>query len=157
MKGTTITKDITEAIRNSIQLMSDISQTMNDRNVYDDVTLNLVEYVSNHQTFGQITASNLVKTSIIDKLIKTNMVIEKPFKERLKAATKDSYYNLYKLYSKDMYKHPKNDFKQQDVLPYLHDHFFMKGKEELVVLLEDLGNGWKLGPFLLGENTLKGV
>ncbi|KAF2421683.1 hypothetical protein [Bacillus subtilis] len=68
----------------------------------------------------------------------------------------DHYYNLFKHYLRNPNKFPIKDKRFVQFYHELKDYLLMDWKDDVQYALGDMDNGWTLGVFKLGVNTLKG-
>jgi hypothetical protein len=68
----------------------------------------------------------------------------------------DVYYNLFKHLLRDPNRYPILERKEQEFMHDLRDMFFLDGTDEVNYAVGDMEDGWPLGVFKLGVNTLRG-
>lgn len=68
----------------------------------------------------------------------------------------DAYFNLFKHFLREPHKFPYLENRHVALSHDLRDMFFMDGTELVQYALGDMDDGWPLGVFRLGINTLKG-
>lgn len=69
---------------------------------------------------------------------------------------KEAYFNLFKHYLRHPNKFPILDKKLVELQHELRDYFQLDGHEAIHYAMGDMDEGWPLGVFRLGVNTLKG-
>ncbi|MEB2276914.1 hypothetical protein LAV82_23120 [Bacillus sp. ILBB4] len=78
------------------------------------------------------------------------------FKEHFHSSKNDGYYNLFKHYLRNPNKFPLLDRKLVELSHNLRDIFLMDGTDQVHYAIGAMDEGWPVGQFKLGINTLKG-
>lgn len=82
--------------------------------------------------------------------------VHRDFGEEKNAYPEDMYYNLFKHYLRDPNRFPILECLEQELSHDLRDKFLMDGADKVQYALGNMGEGWPIGVFRLGVNTLKG-
>lgn len=78
------------------------------------------------------------------------------FKEETHTVPDEMYFNLFKHFLRDPNKYPILENLKQELSHDLGDKFLMDGTDWVQYALGNMGEGWPIGVFRLGVNTLKG-
>lgn len=88
--------------------------------------------------------------------IRNDITLEEMVKDSSVLQQEDHYYNLFKHYLRNPNKFPILDKRFVQLSHELKDYLLIDWKDEVQYALGDMDNGWTLGIFKLGVNTLKG-
>lgn len=91
-----------------------------------------------------------------DSVGSINTMAELEWQESIRADKEDTYFNLFKHYLRHPNKFPILDRKLVELKHELSDFFQLDGHEKVQYALGNMDDGWPLGVFRLGINTLKG-
>jgi hypothetical protein len=91
-----------------------------------------------------------------DSVGSINTMAELEWQESIRADKEDTYFNLFKHYLRHPNKFPILDRKLVELRHELRDFFQLDGRERVQYALGNMDDGWPLGVFRLGINTLKG-
>lgn len=95
--------------------------------------------------------------SVMEDLAKCeNVLSDHHFQEEATMVPHDMYFNLFKHFLRDPNKYPILESLRQELSHDLADKYFMDGTDRVQYALGNMGEGWPIGVFRLGVNTLKG-
>lgn len=103
-----------------------------------------------------LTLKDATTVHIVDLIGSKYTTEELEWQESKHAGQEDTYFNLFKHYLRHPNKFPILERKLVELRHELHDSFLMDGHEEIHYAMGDMDEGWPLGVFRLGVNTLKG-
>ncbi|MCD7910968.1 hypothetical protein KC480_05440 [Bacillus velezensis] len=126
------------------------------KKIIDDLkTINLKEhsYLSNTKHYSEfMQCKNLgITEGVLNKHTLQSVIADKRSLHH-----KEQYYNLFKHYLKNPYKFPLLDKRFVKLSHELKDYLLIDWTDNIQYALGDMDNGWTLGVFKLGINTLKG-
>lgn len=113
------------------------STALNEADVRNRVKEYLGSILKEHSTFNKITEADV-------------------FNEHIQSSRNDGYYNLFKHYLRNPNKFPLLDRKLVELSHNLRDIFLMDGTDQVHYAIGTMDEGWPVGQFKLGINTLKG-
>ncbi|MGG1453531.1 hypothetical protein ABE325_21725 [Bacillus licheniformis] len=174
-KGKTFNESYTSVLNEMHDILSviisDNIQEKKDIHIFDEITEQYVVFkkvisdligvsIKDHLNtselksyFDLIQGKNLQFKDLVNK---DNITQEKVIKETASLRQEELYYNLFKHYLRNPNKFPILDKRFIQLSHELKDYLLGDWNDEVQYALGDMDNGWTLGIFKLGVNTLKG-
>lgn len=148
-------------------------------NIKESTHVALIDSILSHYDVFKKSVNEVINAAILDRAIQQSTMDHATHKESLISGQIDTailkdinayyqtqehtsmhpeymYYNLYKHYLREPNRYPVLERKDVEVLHDLRDMYIIDGEDTVQYAIGDMGEGWPLGVFRLGINTLKG-
>lgn len=174
-KGKTFNESYTSVLNEMHDILSviisDNIQEKKDIHIFDEITEQYVVFkkvisdligvsIKDHLNTSELKSYfDLIQGKSLqfkDLVNKDNITQEKVIKETASLRQEELYYNLFKHYLRNPNKFPILDKRFIQLSHELKDYLLGDWNDEVQYALGDMDNGWTLGIFKLGVNTLKG-
>ncbi|MGV7000185.1 hypothetical protein ACWA2C_15980 [Priestia megaterium] len=114
-----------------------------------------LESISLDQTKVKSKVKGYLEAILKEYADSNNIMATDSFKENIHSSKNDGYYNLFKHYLRNPNKFPLLDRKLIELSHNLRDIFLMDGTDQVHYAIGAMDEGWPVGQFKLGINTLK--